>query len=170
MILLLVFLFGVLSVTVAGITLAANHFAPAFATKIASGLVTVITRILESRAWLIFAGMLTVPPLVFAIFGHHLRARRQAWSLLAIVLLLSFCVTGINVAFSYIGKYFTNALVDKNQDLAYTFVAVYFGGFLLGSHRCPIQLRAELPGGALARVDDRGVSQQLFQEPQLLRN
>ena len=132
MILLLVFLFAVLSSAVAAITLAAHHFAPALTSKVTSGLVAVITSILESNAWLLFAAMLVVPPLAFGIFGHHLRARRQAWSLLAIVLLLSFCVTGINVAFSYIGKYFTNALVEKNQDQAYMFVAVYFFGFLLG--------------------------------------
>jgi putative ATP-binding cassette transporter len=41
-------------------------------------------------------------------------------------------VTGINVAFSYISNYFTNALVKKNQDMAYLFVAVYFCGFLVG--------------------------------------
>ncbi|HBZ57166.1 MAG TPA: ABC transporter ATP-binding protein, partial [Syntrophobacteraceae bacterium] len=132
MILLLVFLFGVLSVTVAGVILVGNHIVPVLTAKVASGLVAVITGILESRAWLIFAAMLIAPPLVFAIFGRHLRARRQAWLLLAIVLLLSLCVTGINVAFSYIGKYFTNALVEKNQDQAYTFVAVYFCGFLIG--------------------------------------
>ncbi|HAA03305.1 MAG TPA: ABC transporter ATP-binding protein [Syntrophobacteraceae bacterium] len=132
MILLLVFLFGVLSVTVAGIILVGSHIVPVLTAKVASGLVAVITGILESRAWLIFAAMLIAPPLVFAIFGRHLRARRQAWLLLAIVLLLSLCVTGINVAFSYIGKYFTNALVEKNQDQAYTFVAVYFCGFLIG--------------------------------------
>ena len=57
---------------------------------------------------------------------------RQAWTLLATVLLLSLSVTGINVAFSYIGNYFTNALVKKNQDLAYLYCRVYFCGFLIG--------------------------------------
>ena len=59
-------------------------------------------------------------------------AHKRAWFLLAIVLILSLSVTGINVAFSYIGNYFTNALVKKNQDMAYLFVAVYFSGFLVG--------------------------------------
>lgn len=55
-----------------------------------------------------------------------------AWVLLAIVLLLSLSVTGINVAFSYIGNFFTTALVKKNQNLDYLFVGVYFCGFLAG--------------------------------------
>jgi putative ATP-binding cassette transporter len=132
MILLLVFLFGVLFMIVAGITLAGNHLAPVLTAKIASGLLSIITNIFHSKGWLILAGVLIVPPIVFINFRHHLRARRRAWLLLAIVLLLSFSVTGINVAFSYIGNYFTNALVEKNQNLAYLFVAVYFCGFLLG--------------------------------------
>ncbi len=65
-------------------------------------------------------------------FGRHIRSRRQGWALLATVLILSLSVTGINVAFSYIANYFTNALVQKNQDLAYLFVVVYFCGFMIG--------------------------------------
>src|SRR5438093_4340384 len=38
----------------------------------------------------------------------------------------------LNVGFSYIGNFFTNALVNKDQARAYLFVGVYFGGFLLG--------------------------------------
>lgn len=132
MILLLVFLFGVLFMVVAGIALAGSHFAPSLTNKIASGLLADMTDIFHSKTWLIVAASLAVPPIVFLLFGHHLRARRQAWSLLAIVLLLSFSVTGINVAFSYIANYFTNALVEKNQNLAYLFVTVYFCGFLAG--------------------------------------
>jgi ABC-type uncharacterized transport system fused permease/ATPase subunit len=47
------------------------------------------------------------------------------------VLLLSVAVTGINVGFSYVGNFFTNALVKKQQDAAYLFVGVYFVGFLV---------------------------------------
>jgi len=132
MVMLLVFLFGVLCMIVAGITLAFNHFAPDLTAKIASGLVSLIMQILHSKAGLLVAAALVVPAVIFGCYHRHLRARRQAWTLLAAVLLLSLAVTGINVAFSYIGNYFTNALVKKNQDLAYLFVAVYFGGFLVG--------------------------------------
>ena len=132
MIMLLVFLFGLLFVVVAGVALASSHLAPELTAKISMGLVPLINRILHSRAIVLIAACLIVPAAVFGYYGRHLRARRRAWTLLAIVLMLSLSVTGINVAFSYIGNYFTNALVKKNQDLAYLFVAVYFGGFLVG--------------------------------------
>ncbi len=132
LIMLMVFLFGVLLMVVAGIILTANHFAPSLSAKIASGLTELVKSIFHSGSGLLVAAALAVPAMVFAGFGRHLKARRQAWLLLALVLLLSLCVTGINVAFSYIGNYFTNALVKKNQDMAYLYVAVYFSGFLVG--------------------------------------
>ena len=132
MVALLVFLFGLLTILVGGIVLLANHFGPDLTAKIAPGLLALVTRILHSGiGWLVVA-LLIVPAAIFAGFSRHLRSRRGAWTLLGIVLLLSLSVTGINVAFSYIGNYFTNALVKKNQDLSYLFVAVYFGGFLVG--------------------------------------
>ncbi len=132
LIMLLIFLFGILFLVVSGITLAGNYLVPSLTAKIASGLLSLIQDVFHSNAWLIVVCILLVPAACFATFGHHLRMRRRAWTLLAVVLLLSFSVTGINVAFSYIGNYFTNALVKKNQDLAYLFVAVYFCGFLVG--------------------------------------
>ena len=132
MIMLLVFLFGLLFMIVAGITLTANYFAPDLTVRIAAGLVPVVKGIFSSKAWLLAAAALVIPAIVFGMFSRPLRPRRQAWTLLAVVLLLSLSVTGINVAFSYIGNYFTNALVKKNQDLAYLYVSAYFGGFLLG--------------------------------------
>ena len=132
MIMLLVFLFGTLFLLVAGITLAASHFAPSLTHKIASGLLATIEDILDSNGRLLVAASLIVPAAVFFMFRRHLRPRRRGWTLLGVVLLLSLSVTGINVAFSYVGNYFTNALVEKDQSSAYLFVAVYFSGFLIG--------------------------------------
>jgi vitamin B12/bleomycin/antimicrobial peptide transport system ATP-binding/permease protein len=133
MIMLLVFLFGVLFLVVTGIALVGDHFSPAITSQITSELLPVIMNIFHSWKWLILAATLIVPALVFVLLGHHLRARRRAWALLAVVLLLSLSVTVINVALSYVGNYFTTALVKKNVDLAYLFVAVYFCCFLVGS-------------------------------------
>ena len=129
--LLLVLLFALLFLFVGGLTMAANHFAPELTAKIAPGLVAEISSLFHSQKWLM-AATLAIPFMAFVLFRRHLRFRRQAWILLAIVLLLSLSVTGINVAFSYISNYFTTALVKKNQDSAYLFVAVYFCGFLVG--------------------------------------
>ncbi len=132
MTLLLVFVFGVLFLIVSGAVLAGSHFAPSLTAQVASGLSSLVEDTFRSRKWLLVAGTLVVPIVIFGLFGRHLRSRRQAWSLLGIVLLLSVSVTGINVGFSYIGNYFTNALVKKNEELAYIFVALYFCGFLVG--------------------------------------
>ncbi len=128
---LLVLLFGLLFLIVSGLILTADYFAPDMTAKIAPGLVTAVKSLFLANSRLV-AAILAVPLLVFVFFRRHLRLRRQAWVLLAVVLLLSLAVTGINVAFSYVGNYFTNALVKKDQGMAYTFVAVYFCSFLVG--------------------------------------
>ncbi len=129
---LMVFLFGILAVLVIVLVLAGNHFAPVLTAKIAGGLTALVTTLMQTHGWMLIAAALAAPLLVFSGFRRHLAVRRQAWLLLALVLLLSLSVTGINVAFSYIGNYFTNALVKKNQEMAYIYVAVYFCGFLVG--------------------------------------
>jgi putative ATP-binding cassette transporter len=130
--LLLLFLFGVLFLIVAGLTVAGNLVAPALTATIAPGLVATIARIFHGNGWLLIVAALLVPAAIFARLGPFLRGRERAWALLAVVLFLSLSVTGINVAFSYVGNYFTNALVGKKQSLAYLFVGVYFCGFLVG--------------------------------------
>jgi vitamin B12/bleomycin/antimicrobial peptide transport system ATP-binding/permease protein len=130
--LLLAFLFALLFLIVSGMTWVGNHVAPDLTAKIASGLFSEISDIFNSKGCLIVACFLIIPAGVFMLFGRHIRSRGQAWVLLATVLILSLSVTGINVAFSYIANYFTNALVQKNQDLAYLFVMVYFCGFMVG--------------------------------------
>lgn len=129
---LLVFLFGILFMTVAGLILACNLISPSMTSQVASGLLSLFQTVFHTKAWTIVAGVLIIPAACFLLFTSHLRTRKKAWLLLALVLLLSFSVTGINVAFSYIANFFTNALVKKDQNLAYLYVAVYFGGFLIG--------------------------------------
>ena len=129
---LMIFLFGVLAVLISGLIFASNSIAPDLTGKIAGGLVALAHTIYGSNGWLLIALAIAIPMLVFSGFHKQLSNRRNAWGLLALVLLLSLSVTGINVAFSYIGNYFTNALVKKNQDMAYLYVVVYFCGFLVG--------------------------------------
>ena len=132
MLMLLVFLFGLLFLIVSGFVLIGHALDPGLTAKLAAGLLSLIYIAFHSKMGWLVAAVLAVPALVFLHFGQHLRIRKQAWLLLAIVLMLSLSVTGINVAFSYIGNYFTNALVKKNENMAYLFVTVYFCGFLIG--------------------------------------
>jgi vitamin B12/bleomycin/antimicrobial peptide transport system ATP-binding/permease protein len=129
--LLLVFVFALLFAIVTAITLACHQFIPALTEKAAPGLNALLLNILKPPSLYIYLALLIVPAIAFWLFGKPLKNRWQQWALLGLVLLLSVSVTGINVGFSYIGNFFTNALVKKNQDSAYLFVGVYFIGFLI---------------------------------------
>lgn len=129
---LLVFLFGLLFLAVAGLVLLGQQISPELTAKIDAGLLALVGEIIHSPARLLVLLAVLGPPLLFFRCRHSLRGHWRSWLLLAIVLLLSLAVTGINVGFSYVGNYFTNALVKKEQELAYLFVSVYFVGFLVG--------------------------------------
>ncbi len=130
--LLLVWVFALLLLCVAALTLAGHHLNPTLTDTIAPGLSDMLHSLWDSPGVLLVIASLVLPLGGFLAVGRHIRARWQPWVLLAIVLLLSIAVTGINVGFSYIGNFFTNALVSKDQARAYLFVGVYFAGFLLG--------------------------------------
>jgi putative ATP-binding cassette transporter len=132
MIMLLLALFSVLFFTVAALVTAAHWLLPELTAKVAGGLLAAVNRVFATGNWLLALGGVALPAGIFFWQGANLKDRRGAWLLLAIVLLLSLSVTGINVAFSYIGNYFTNAMVKKNQEMSYLFVGVYFCGFLVG--------------------------------------
>jgi putative ATP-binding cassette transporter len=132
MVMLLVWVFALLFLCVAAVTLAGHHLNPTLTETIAPGLSDTLYSLLQSSGVLLVIASLVIPIGGFLALGRHVRSRWQQWGLLAIVLFLSIAVTGINVGFSYIGNFFTNALVNKDQALAYLFVGVYFGGFLLG--------------------------------------
>jgi hypothetical protein len=171
MAMLLLALFGLLFITVSLLVLAGNLLAPELTARLAGGLLATIQGVLQSWRWLLVAGCLILPAGIFAWQRRNLRERRGAWLLLAVVLLLSLSVTGINVAFSYIGNYFTNALVAKNQDHVLSVCRCLFlrlsGRY---SHRGVLWLCARLHGHALAQVDDRRLVGQVFRESQLLRH
>ena len=131
-VMLLVWVFALLFLCVAAVTLAGHHLNPTLTETIAPGLSDTLYSLLQSSGVLLVIASLVIPIGGFLALGRHVRSRWQQWGLLAIVLFLSIAVTGINVGFSYIGNFFTNALVNKDQTLAYLFVGVYFGGFLLG--------------------------------------
>jgi len=131
-VMLLVFLFALLFVCVAAVTLTGYQLNPALTETIAPGLSLGLHGILYSPGVLLVLASLVLPMGCFLALRRHIRSRWQQWGLLATVLFLSIAVTGINVGFSYIGNFFTNALVKKNQALAYLFVGVYGAGFLIG--------------------------------------
>ncbi len=132
MFLLLIFLFAVLFFLVAGVVLLGNFLAPQITGRLAQGLVDLLFGVFHSGFFFLPLAALIVPAIGFVSARKKLRSHGKAWLLLGIVLLLSLSVTGINVAFSYIGNFFTNALVSKNESSSYFFVITYFCGFLIG--------------------------------------
>ena len=131
-VMLLVLVFALLLLGVTAVMLAGHHLNPTLTEEVAPGLSSMLSSLLFSPGVLLVIASLVIPIGCFLAVGRHVRRRWQQWVLLATVLLLSVAVTGINIGFSYIGNFFTNALVQKNQALAYLFVGVYGAGFLIG--------------------------------------
>src|SRR3989475_4815148 len=130
-VMLLVLVFALLLLCVTAVTLVGHQLNPTLTEEVAPGLSSLLSSLLHSSGVLLVIASLVISIGCFLAVGRHVHTRWQQWGLLATVLLLSIAVTGINVGFSYIGNFFTNALVQKNQSLAYLFVGVYFAGFLI---------------------------------------
>src|SRR5262249_26580753 len=131
-VMLLVLVFALLLVAVTAVTLVGQYLNPTLTEEVAPGLASLLSGLLSSPRAPLVLPWPVIPLGCCLVVGRHVRTRWQQWVLLATVLLLSIAVTGINVGFSYVGNFFTNALVQKNQALAYLFVGVYFAGFLIG--------------------------------------
>lgn len=131
-VMVMVLVFALLLVLVTAVTLLGHHLNPTLTDTIAPGLADRLQHLLDTPGMVLVIAALALPIGCFLVAGRQLRSRWPQWVLLTTVLLLSVAVTGINVGFSYIGNFFTNALVDKEQSLAYLFVGVYFVGFLIG--------------------------------------
>jgi len=56
-----------------------------------------------------------------------------ARGILALLLLLSLSVSGLNVVISFVGRIFQNALVEKNQEEFWKYLFIYAGVFVVGT-------------------------------------
>ncbi len=59
--------------------------------------------------------------------------KRGARGLLALLLLLSLAVNGLNVTISFVGRYFDTALAEKDQPTFWRFLFIYAGVFVVGT-------------------------------------
>ena len=57
----------------------------------------------------------------------------RARGILALLLLLSLSVSGLNVLISFVGRIFQNALVEKNPDEFWQYLFIYAGVFVVGT-------------------------------------
>jgi putative ATP-binding cassette transporter len=132
LLLLLVFLFAVVFVLVAGVTLGSQYLFPEFFNSIAPGLLETVTGLIESP-WIVVFGLMLILPLIAAFnYKENLQSRWQPWAFLAILLFLSVSVSGLNVIISYVSNFFTTALSEKNESEFWRFLFVYAGVFIVG--------------------------------------
>jgi putative ATP-binding cassette transporter len=131
--LLLVFLAALLTVMAGATVWLGHHFLPKMFDAIAPGLANTFDQ-LEHSPFLAGIGLcLLVPLVVFVVLNRRLRSRWQPWMFLAVLLLLSLAVSGLNVIISYVGRYFQTALAQKDQPTYWRFLWVYAGVFVVGT-------------------------------------
>ncbi|WP_321494534.1 ABC transporter ATP-binding protein/permease [uncultured Desulfobacter sp.] len=131
--LLMAFVASLLFLFIAVVTTATHAFAPEFVTKTAPGLMDWIKGIVHSGLiWALGAGFL-VPALVFSLYSKKLKGFFLPWSILGVLLLLSFTVSGLNVVLSYVGRFFQTALAQKDQPTFWRFLYVYASVFVIGT-------------------------------------
>ncbi|MEM9219315.1 MAG: ABC transporter ATP-binding protein/permease [Cyanobacteria bacterium P01_F01_bin.150] len=133
--LLLLLLVAVVAITfwlTVGLTLAGKALLPAFFTNLAGQLVERVTALMASWAPYGASIALVIVGLVIYKLRRPLRERVLQWSLLGLLLLLSFTVNGINVSISYVFRFVNNALNQQDPDTFWQFLFVY-AGIIIGA-------------------------------------
>ncbi|MEG3897710.1 MULTISPECIES: ABC transporter ATP-binding protein/permease [unclassified Microcoleus] len=131
--LLLIFLFAAMFVLLSAVCLGTQVLFPEFVNNIAAGLVTLLKGIINSPAIAIVALMLILPFSAFVFFKGRLLPQWQSWALLALLLLLSLSVSGLNVIISYVSNFFDTALAKKDQLNYWKYLFVYASVFVVGT-------------------------------------
>ena len=132
--LLLVVLFLVVSITfflTVGLTEAGRLIFPEFFTTLAAPLVEQIDGLLRSPAVPTGLGVIATCGLILFALRQKLQPRWRQWSLLWLLLFLSFVVNGINVTISYVFRFVDNALNQKDEPVFWQFLFIYAGIIVL---------------------------------------
>ena len=127
LLLLLLVVIAVAFGSTVGLTLAGKALFPDFFANLAGPLVERV--IVLTQSWVPYAALaiLTVGSVVAYRFRKALGRRWSQWSLLGLLLLLSFAVNGINVSISYIFRFVQNALTEQDSNTFWQFLVVYGG-------------------------------------------
>jgi len=132
-ILLLFFVFAFLFAVVAGVSLTWQAISPKFFNSIAPGLVKWIMGIVNSPFIYVFGAMLVLPAIGFISLRDSTKPRWKQWALIAVLLLLSLSVSGLNVIISYVSNFFQTALSKKDEATFWRFLFVFAGVFIVGT-------------------------------------
>ncbi|ELR98134.1 ABC transporter ATP-binding protein/permease [Gloeocapsa sp. PCC 73106] len=134
LVMLLVFLFAFLFITTTATVWLGQKLMPEFTETAAPGLITTIQTILASRTGqIILALALIIPLLGFSWQFPRLRSKEKQWGLLALLLLFSVMVSGLNVILSYVIRFIETSLVAKDESTFWLFLGVYGAVFVIGT-------------------------------------
>ncbi|HHP7232013.1 MAG TPA: ABC transporter ATP-binding protein/permease, partial [Xenococcaceae cyanobacterium] len=134
LLMLLVFLFAALFLAIAGVVWLGQLLAPEFTQQVASGLVGIVNSAFASPTFQsILAFTIIVPLAVFSWQYKQLSGKVPQWSLLAVLLLFSVMVSGLNVVLSYVIRFIETALVDKEVGTFWLFLGVFGAVFVIGT-------------------------------------
>ncbi len=115
---------------VVGGTLLGAALAPNFVNKYAGGLVKQVQALVASPAVWWAGGGLIFSGLCFGLTWRAVLPRWKQWSLLGLLLFLSFAVNGANVSLSYIFRFIDTALGAKDQPTFWLNLTLY-GGLII---------------------------------------
>ncbi len=110
---------------VVGGTLLGESLAPRFVNQYAGGLVKQVKALVASPAVFWAAGGLALSALTFWLTRQAVAPRWKQWSLLGLLLFLSFAVNGANVSLSYIFRFIDTALGAKDQPTFWLNLTLY---------------------------------------------
>ncbi|MGF1492494.1 MAG: ABC transporter ATP-binding protein/permease [Microcoleaceae cyanobacterium] len=131
--LLFVSLFAFAFVLVSEVVIVGQSVFPRFFNQTAPGLADTVMEI-SASPWIVVVGLALILPIIaISKYRHQLRARWRAWLALAILLFLSIAVSGLNVVISYVIKFFTTALAERNASEFWRFILVYAVTLLIGT-------------------------------------
>lgn len=134
LLMLLIFLFAALFVAISIITWLGQQFIPEFTEQAASGLIGVRETVLsESGYQTVLALALVIPLAIFGWQWRKLRGRIKQWGLLALLLLFSVMVSGLNVVLSFVVRFIETALVNKEVSTFWLFLGVFGAVFVIGT-------------------------------------
>ncbi|MBE9043768.1 ABC transporter ATP-binding protein/permease [Pleurocapsales cyanobacterium LEGE 10410] len=134
LLMLLVFLFAALFVAIAVATWLGEQLAPEFTQQAASGLIGMRQSALTSSSLqTVLALALLIPAAIFAWQWRRLRGRVTQWALLALLLLFSIMVSGLNVVLSFVVRFIETALVNKEVSTFWLFLGVFGAVFVIGT-------------------------------------
>jgi len=131
--LLILFLFALLTLIVGAVTLLVQQFAPEFMAQTAGGLVAISQGMFSFPIILLPIAGLVIPAIAFYAVRGNVFPRWQQWTFLGGLLLLSLCVSGMNVIISYVGNFFMTALSERDAPTFWRFFIVYAGVFAIAT-------------------------------------